>query len=69
MLMWFSGVYCEPVSPQQDAAGRQSQRNAPLGSLITGDRVDYPSSADLKFNRERRKEYNEYIKVSLDVLL
>ncbi|XP_056019995.1 uncharacterized protein LOC125669517 isoform X3 [Ostrea edulis] len=52
----------ELLPDSQDAAGRQSQRNAPLGSLITGDRVDYPSSADLKFNRERRKEYNEYIK-------
>ncbi|XP_061181042.1 trichohyalin-like [Saccostrea echinata] len=47
---------------QQEPAGRQSQRNVPLGSLITGDRVDYPSSANVKFNNERRREYNEYIK-------
>ncbi|XP_061192480.1 trichohyalin-like [Saccostrea echinata] len=46
----------------QEPAGRQSQRNVPLGSLITGDRVDYPSSANVKFNNERRREYNEYIK-------
>ncbi|XP_062591305.1 trichohyalin-like isoform X4 [Saccostrea cucullata] len=46
----------------QEPAGRQSQRNVPVGSLITGDRVDYPSSANVKFNNERRREYNEYIK-------
>ncbi|XP_078316508.1 uncharacterized protein LOC111120232 isoform X28 [Crassostrea virginica] len=46
----------------QEPAGRQSQRNYPVGSLIAGDRVDYPSSANEKFNKERRKEYNEYIK-------
>lgn len=46
----------------QEPAGRQSQRNAPVGSLIAGDRVDYPSSANERFNRERRKDYNDYIK-------
>lgn len=53
------------LSPWQEPAGRQSQRNAPVGSLIAGDRVDYPSSANERFNRERRKDYNDYIKVSL----
>uniref|UniRef100_K1RJA7 Uncharacterized protein n=1 Tax=Magallana gigas TaxID=29159 RepID=K1RJA7_MAGGI len=47
---------------EQEPAGRQSQRNAPVGSLIAGDRVDYPSSANERFNRERRKDYNDYIK-------
>ncbi|XP_065921231.1 golgin subfamily A member 6-like protein 6 isoform X13 [Magallana gigas] len=46
----------------KEPAGRQSQRNAPVGSLIAGDRVDYPSSANERFNRERRKDYNDYIK-------
>lgn len=46
----------------QEPAGRQSQRYAPVGSLIAGDRVDYPSSANERFNRERRKDYNDYIK-------
>ncbi|XP_078316485.1 uncharacterized protein LOC111120232 isoform X6 [Crassostrea virginica] len=50
------------VPAGQEPAGRQSQRNYPVGSLIAGDRVDYPSSANEKFNKERRKEYNEYIK-------
>ncbi|XP_034311503.2 trichohyalin isoform X12 [Magallana gigas] len=66
----FQDQYRNPVTKNLDKgpkmgkepAGRQSQRNAPVGSLIAGDRVDYPSSANERFNRERRKDYNDYIK-------